>query len=165
MSSGPSRSESLAKAALGATVFAATVYAGVIALSAEVPEKLPAPALQSPDLYRVEIGVGCLVGFYFAILIVTLALRGTGLVKFGKDGAEVGEVIEQVDAQEDAVKNLTDTMHREQEIRESTANGLEAVRQALTEKASEYERRLKALERSQHHRDGSSSEPPSSESR
>lgn len=143
----PRRPERLPRVLLAGAVFAAIVCSVVIALGADIPKRLPGIALQSPNLYREELGLAHLIGFYFAILIVALALYGKGLVKFGKDGAEVGDVIGQVDAQGDAARNLSTVVREEQRIRRANTRGLEAVGQAFVEKARDDERRFAALER------------------
>jgi len=130
------RTRAAAAAVLAGLVIAATAYAVVLALNAEIPRQLPGIALGSTDLYRQELGLAHMIGFYIVILLIALAADGKGLVKFGKDGAEFGDVIGQkVEAQSDASEGIAASLHEQERVGAGNAKAIEAVRQAFREKA------------------------------
>lgn len=149
-SSSPSK---LPRILLGTVVIAATAYAVVLGAGAEIPKHLPGIALESPSLYREQIGLAHLLGFYAAIILIALALDGRVLVKFGKGGAEFGPVVGEVDAQRDAIVELKVSAREAMDTAESSGDLSEATALAFADKAksdarqiAELERRIAALE-------------------
>jgi hypothetical protein len=140
-------SEGRQRLVLVVAVAAATAFAALLGLTAGIPEKLPGIALESPSVYRVEVGFLCLAAFYVAILLIALAAYGKGIVKFGKDGAEAGEVItRKVDAQGSAGEEVIKALRQQERITGSNTEAIEAVRQAFNYKEEADRRRFKEIE-------------------
>jgi hypothetical protein len=74
-------------------VFVALACTSYIAGSAQVPHPVPDLALQSREIYRLEIAVAFFVAFYLATLTVLLALDGKGFAEFGTRGLKATTVI------------------------------------------------------------------------
>jgi hypothetical protein len=74
-------------------VLVALVCASYLAGSAKVPERIPDYALQSEEVYRLEIGAGFFVAFYLALMTVVLAFSGRGFAEFGARGLKTETVV------------------------------------------------------------------------
>jgi hypothetical protein len=74
-------------------VFVALACASLLAGSAAVPGPVPDYALQSEEIYRLEIGAAFFVAFYLATMAVMLALSGRGFAEFGTRGLRAETVV------------------------------------------------------------------------
>jgi hypothetical protein len=74
-------------------VFVALGCASFLAGSVAVPESVPDYALQSEEIYRLEIGAAFFVAFYLAIMAILLALGGKGFAEFGTRGLKTETVV------------------------------------------------------------------------
>jgi len=74
-------------------VFVALACTSYIAGSARVPRPVPDLALQSQEIYRLEIALAFFVAFYLVTLTVLLALGGRGFAEFGARGLKATTVI------------------------------------------------------------------------
>jgi hypothetical protein len=147
MTGPPNNHDRLIRALLAGAVIIATVVAVVLALTAEVPDVLPGIALGSQSLYREELGVAHLLGFYLVILLVALAAHGKVPVKFGKDGAEFGDIGRKLDAQDEWGEGLAEALNEVERMARGNRRAVEAVWRALADIAREDAVRLEALEK------------------
>lgn len=74
-------------------VFMALACTSYIAGSAQVPHPVPDLALQSREIYRLEIAIAFFVAFYLVTLTVLLALGGKGFAELGPRGLKATTVI------------------------------------------------------------------------
>lgn len=81
-------------------VFVALTCASFLAGSAALPDPVPDYALQSEEIYRLEIGAAFFVAFYLALMAIVLALTGKGFAEFGTKGLRPETVVPQ-DTQEE----------------------------------------------------------------
>ncbi|HEX6601865.1 MAG TPA: hypothetical protein VF030_04425 [Solirubrobacterales bacterium] len=75
-------------------VFVALACASFLAGSAAPPEPVPDYALQSEEIYRLEIGAAFFAAFYLATMAVVLALSGKGFAELGTRGLRAERVID-----------------------------------------------------------------------
>jgi hypothetical protein len=76
-------------------VFVALACASFLAGSAAVPESVPDYALQSEEIYRLEIGAAFFVAFYLVTMAVVLAFEGRGFTELGTKGLRAETVVAQ----------------------------------------------------------------------
>lgn len=81
-------------------VFVALACASVLAGSATMPDPVPDYALQSEEIYRLEIGASFFVAFYLALMAILLALSGRGFAEFGTRGLRAEAVVSQATQKE-----------------------------------------------------------------
>lgn len=74
-------------------VFVALACASFLAGSAAVPDPVPDYALQSEEIYRLEIGAAFFVAFYLATMALMLAFSGRGFAEFGTRGLRAETVV------------------------------------------------------------------------
>ncbi|MDQ2629833.1 MAG: hypothetical protein M3Y75_02500 [Actinomycetota bacterium] len=74
-------------------VLASLACASFLAGGATVPEPIPDYALQSEEIYRLEIGAAFFVAFYLALMALMLALGGKGFAEFGARGLRAATVV------------------------------------------------------------------------
>lgn len=92
-----------------------------------MPGSVPDYALQSEEIYRLEIGAAFFVAFYLATMAVVLAFAGRGFAEFGTKGLKT-ETVVSLDAQEELDHQI-----------------LEQLREASSE-LEDMQKRLKKLE-------------------
>ena len=117
--------------------------ASYLAGSAAVPEPVPDLALNSPEIYRLEIATAFSVILYLATMAVVLALRGEGFAEFGTRGLKAATVIgptarEQQEASSRQLKLVDEAERRMEE--------LTADLKSLREKVDSQQVRLEELE-------------------
>lgn len=95
-----------------------------LAGSAAVPEPVPDYALQSQEIYRLEIGAAFFVAFYLATMAVVLALNGKGFAEFGPRGLKATTVVSH----------------------QSSASRQKGINRHIFKKLSSHEQRLERLE-------------------
>lgn len=108
-------------------VFVALACASFLAGSVAMPEPVPDYALQSEEIYRLEIGAAFFVAFYLALMAILLALSGKGFAEFGTRGLRAETVVPR-DVQEELDHRI-----------------LEKLRQASSD-LEDIQQRLKKLE-------------------
>jgi hypothetical protein len=93
-----------------ATLVGVAVLVGVIVgATVAVPIEIPAVALRSGAVYRLEVGGAIFVGLYFVAMAFVLALRNRGFTEIGTDGIRaesMEEVPRSLLTQERALKVL-----------------------------------------------------------
>jgi len=105
-------------------VFVALACASFLAGSAAAPEPVPDYALQSEEIYRLEIGMAFFVAFYLALMAILLALEGMGFAEFGTQGLRAARVVRQ----------------------QRSSSHQEEINRRVRQKMSSYEQRLEKLE-------------------
>jgi hypothetical protein len=66
--------------------------AGWLAAMSALPSPVPDYALQSGEIYRLEIGAASFIALYLASMALVLALYGRGFVELGPSGMRAAEV-------------------------------------------------------------------------
>ena len=74
-------------------VLVALGSAGYLAANVAIPDPVPDFALQSKEIYRLEIGAAFFVVFYLAVMTFVLALSGRGFAQIGTKGVAADEVV------------------------------------------------------------------------
>lgn len=130
-----------------ALVFVALAGSIYVAINTEVPEEVPNFALNSADLYRLEVGGASFAILYVGIMALVLALHGRGFTQIGSDGVQAEWVV--TAKQQKAIKGQEDNFKvlRRNIEKNTTATALvnEEIRQlkeqiAALEKADKNER-------------------------
>jgi len=124
-------------------VFVALICASFLAGSAAVPEPVPDYALQSAEVYRLEIGAAFFVAFYLATMAVMLALSGKGFAEFGSRGLRARAVIDRAAGskqQEALLRQLKATQQMERKL-----DKLHAKVADLRESVDLHQERLESL--------------------
>ncbi|MBS1861773.1 MAG: hypothetical protein JSS68_08675 [Actinobacteria bacterium] len=72
---------------------AAAIAVGIgIALTAAPPTDIPAVALQSSAVYRVEVGAAVFFGLYVGTMAFALALQNRGFTEIGSGGIKARDL-------------------------------------------------------------------------
>lgn len=83
----------LERHAFSASLLLAVLGATAVSLATPAPATLPAVALESMALYKLEIMAGAYVIFYVLLTSFFLSLSGRGFVKLGPGGVQAGPVL------------------------------------------------------------------------
>lgn len=120
-------------------VVVAIACGSFLAGSVEVPEPVPAFALQAAEIYRLEIGAAFFVAVYLAAMTLLLALSGRGFAEVGTKGLKVAQVVMESNAtlrQQGRVDRETQAIIR----------GFDADLKVITAELNSCRRRLEKLE-------------------
>ena len=105
-----------------AALVAAAILAGfVVAMTVSLPTDIPAIALRSVAVYRVEVGTAAFLGLYIAGMAFTLALHNRAFTEIGSAGVkarDLATVSEDAISEAVAAELLEEVMGEVRDLRE-----------------------------------------------
>ncbi len=105
----------------------AAVVGVIVAATVAVPIEIPAVALRSMAVYRLEVGGAIFIGFYFVAMAFVLALRNRGFTEIGTGGIRAESLEEEMSrtllTQERALRVLFEKVNEMGDRRDDRGGG------------------------------------------